>query len=207
MTAAYKSSVFLNIPLDNRYKRLREAIVFAIYECGFIARCALEDEDTAEVRISKIYRLMSESKYGIHDVSRTSLDGEYRLPRFNMPLELGIFLGAKYFGQKRHKSKRALVLDLDRYRYHIFCSDIAGQDIRCHENQTALAIHAVRNWLRNAPDSKGVMLPGAQRICDRYAVFRKKLPKMCSVLSLDKRKLEFNDYAYLVAGWLRSNPK
>lgn len=207
MAVAYKNSVFLNIPLDNRYKRLREAIVFAIYDCGFIARCALEDEDTAEVRINKIYRLMSESKYGVHDISRTSLDQEYRLPRFNMPLELGIFLGARFFGQNKHKLKRALVLDFDSYRYHIFCSDIAGQDIRSHENKVTLAIHSVRNWLRNAPDTKGVMFPGAQRICDRYETFRKQLPKMCRVLALDRSNLEFNDYAHLVAGWLRANPR
>jgi hypothetical protein len=205
--AAYNSCVFLNVPLDKRYRRtLLRALVFAIYDCGFVARCALEDEDTGEVRINKIYKLMSESKYGIHDISRTSLDREYRLPRFNMPLELGIFLGARYFGQGKHTAKRLLVLDLDRYRYHIFCSDIAGQDIRSHENQVALAIHSVRNWLRNAPDRKGSMFPGATRICDRYTRFQKQLPKLCATFSLDKNNLEFNDYATLVAGWLKANP-
>jgi len=31
---AYKNSVFLNVPLDRRYKRLFEAAVLAIYNCG-----------------------------------------------------------------------------------------------------------------------------------------------------------------------------
>jgi hypothetical protein len=207
MVLAYKDCVFLNIPLDGRYKKLREAIVFAIYDCGFVVRCALEDEDTSEIRISKIYRLMAESKYGIHDISRTSLDSRFRLPRFNMPLELGIFLGAKQFGNKRHNSKRALVLDIDRYRYQIFCSDIAGQDIRFHENKVNLAITVVRNWLRNAPDTRGMMFPGAKRIVERYTTFRRELPSLCRGLSLDISNLEFNDYSRLVVGWLALNPK
>jgi len=206
-TAAYKNSVFLNIPFDRRYRRLLHAIVFAIYDCGFVARCALEDEDTGEVRIHKIYRLIAGSKYGIHDISRTSLDSQHRLPRFNMPLELGIFLGAKQFGQGRNTSKKTLVFDCDRYRYQIFCSDIAGQDIRCHNNEVNLAIHSVRNWLRHAPDIKEIAFPGANQICERYAKFQKDLPKMCRAWSVDKKNLEFNDYATLVASWLVNHPR
>ncbi len=49
------------------------------------------------------------------------------LPRFNMPLELGIFLGAKRFGSQKQKQKNGLILDREKYRYQSFCSDIAGQ--------------------------------------------------------------------------------
>lgn len=206
MAIAYKNSVFLNIPLDRKYRPLLRAIVFAVYDCGFVARCALEDEDTGEVRIDKIYRLIAASKYGIHDISRTTLDSRNRLPRFNMPLELGIFLGARHFGQKRHALKRALVLDADQYRYRRFCSDISGQDIRSHQNSTALAIRSVRNWLRNTPDTKGVVFPSAERICERYAVFEQQLPRICKGFALTEPTLEFNDYTTLVVGWLRANP-
>ena len=206
-TAAYKKSVFLNVPLDRRYRPLLHAIVFAVHDCGFVARCALEDEDTGEVRIHEIYRLMSESKYGIHDISRTSLDSKNRLPRFNMPLELGIFLGAKQFGGVKHNSKRILVLDLDSYRYQIFCSDIAGQDIRFHSNSVVDAIHSVRNWLRNAPDKKGIAFPAARQISQRYESFQRDLPTLCSVWSFDRTDLEFNDYVAVVSGWLKTHPR
>ena len=46
-----------------------------------------------------------------------------------MPLELGIFLGAKRFGRAEQKGKVCLILDTERYRYQQFMSDIAGQDI------------------------------------------------------------------------------
>ena len=82
------------------------AIVFAVHDCGFMARCALEEEDTSQVRIDKIYAIIADCRYGIHDISRTELDEVSGLPRFNMPLELGIFLGAKKFGVKEQKKKK-----------------------------------------------------------------------------------------------------
>jgi hypothetical protein len=88
---AYTNSVFLNVPFDKTYKPLFDAAVFAIYDCGFVARCAREDEDSSRIRVEKIYDLIAESKYGIHDISRVTLDSKYGLPRFNMPLELGMF--------------------------------------------------------------------------------------------------------------------
>ena len=42
--------------------------------------------------------IIKASRFGIHDVSRTESDKASALPRFNMPLELGFFLGARAFG-------------------------------------------------------------------------------------------------------------
>ena len=63
--------------------------------------------------MDKLYNLISECRYGIHDLSGTELDPEHGLPRFNMPLELGIFLGAKRYGATP-QLKRVLILDVDR---------------------------------------------------------------------------------------------
>jgi len=48
--------------------------------------------------VDKLYGLIEACRYGIHDLSRTELDKSHQLPRFNMPLELGIFLGARRYG-------------------------------------------------------------------------------------------------------------
>jgi hypothetical protein len=204
---AYKDSVFLNVPFDRSYKPLLEAAVFAIYDCGFVARCALEDDDSSRIRVDKIFDLISESKYGIHDISRVTLDHSHRLPRFNMPLELGLWLGARRFGGNRNKQKRALVLDRVPYRYQIFCSDIAGQDPKAHNNDAATLIRRIRNWLRNSPDYKQVAFPGADTMVNRYFRFRGQLPALCKDQGLNPKALEFNDYATLVVGWLIVNPK
>ena len=105
----YNDNVFINCPFDLVYKPLRDAMVFAIYDCGFIARCALEEDDSSEVRIDTIYNIIANCRYGIHDISRTE-DKSSKLPRFNMPLELGIFLGAKKFGIEEQKRKKCLIL-------------------------------------------------------------------------------------------------
>lgn len=123
-----------------------------------------------------------------------------------MPLELGVWLGAKRYGGPKDKQKRALVLDRLDYRYQVFCSDIAGQDPRSHNNDTSLIIRRIRNWLRNSPDYKNVRFPSAEKMISRYAQFRIDLPALSSAQSLNHRTLEFNDYSILVAGWLKVNP-
>lgn len=197
----YDESVFVNCPFDTDYGALLDAIVFAVHDCGFVARCALELQDTGAVRISRLLALIGECRFGIHDISRTELDPVNGLPRFNMPLELGLFLGAKNFGVARQRSKVCLVLDTERYRYQKFCSDIAGQDPAAHGGDPAEAIIAVRNWLRpHAPAA----IPGGQRIVERYARFRTDLPAMIEEARLDPPPLPFPDYAALVAAWLEA---
>ncbi|MES2163913.1 MAG: hypothetical protein V4476_22365 [Pseudomonadota bacterium] len=70
----YNNNVFINCPFDDDYKELQNAMVFAIYDCGFVPRCALEENDAGDVRFDKIRRLIELSRYGIHDISRTELD-------------------------------------------------------------------------------------------------------------------------------------
>lgn len=82
----FKINVFINCPFDPEYKPLFEAIVFTVQIAGFRPRCAREASNAGQVRIDKILEIISECKYGIHDISRT----EPLPPRFNMPLELGL---------------------------------------------------------------------------------------------------------------------
>src|SRR4030095_9824503 len=120
-------SVFINCPFDSRYQPIFEAIVFCVAACGFVPRCALELTDAGEVRIENIYRLIDECHHGIHDISRTEVRGQpYGLPRFNMPLELGIFLRAKRFG-KYSAQKRVLILDREPYATDVSSRTLAGR--------------------------------------------------------------------------------
>jgi hypothetical protein len=124
--------VFINCPFDAEYKPLFEAICFTVSACGFTPRCALEEIDSGDTRIGKISRIIAGCALGIHDISRTESSGATGLPRFNMPFELGLFLGCKFFGGKAQRGKRTLVLDIEPYRYQRFLSDISGQDIEAH---------------------------------------------------------------------------
>jgi hypothetical protein len=97
--------VFINCPFDHQYQKKFRAIVFTPVYCGFEPRGALEVSDASQNRLDKIMKIMAECHYSIHDISRTQLSEG--LPRFNMPFELGIFVGAKKFGGRKHSKKPA----------------------------------------------------------------------------------------------------
>ena len=200
----YDESVFLNCPLDNEYAPLFRALVFAVQDCGFAARSALESGDCGEVRIVKIARIIGGCRLGIHDLSRTEPDRALGLPRFNMPLELGLFLGARAFGGARHREKQCLVLDREPYRYRGFCSDIAGQDVRAHDDHPEALIRAVRSLLVTAREGPG-LLPGPQAMFDRFCSFLRDLPTVCARCRLDPWDLQFVELRTLVEEWVEEN--
>ena len=192
-------NVFINCPFDEEYKPIFDAIVFAVFDCGFRARCSLE-EDTGEVRIEKILRIIQDCRYGLHDISRTELCLVNGLPRFNMPFELGLFIGAKKYGDDEQSKKKYTVFDRERYRFQMFISDIAGQDIKNHENDPEQAMRSVRSWL--ASSSKRTTVPTFNTIRDHYRQFRIELPDICHSVNHDLEDLSFNDYAILLTEWL-----
>jgi hypothetical protein len=205
MSKRYKDSVFINCPFDILYRPMMRALMFAVYDCGFIARSALEEDDGGEVRYSKILRIIGECKYGIHDISRVELDRRTKLPRFNMPLELGLFLGAKGFGDTHHACKSCLVLDSEPYRYRTFCSDIAGQEVRSHGGSHRKAIAAVRDWLSDSAQQSGILIPSGSIIAKRFERFERALPVWCQRQGLVPTELTFRDQRVLVEQWLRGN--
>jgi hypothetical protein len=196
----YGRQVFLNVPFDNQYKKLLRALVFAVHRCGLVARTAQEKDDSGQVRLDKIFEIVRDCQFGIHDLSRTTLDAGSRLPRFNMPLELGIFLGATRFGNDRDRKKACLILDRDQYRFQVFCSDIAGQDIRAHSNEVSHALKAVRNWLQTHLPASAA-LPGPSSIMNDYLEFQHRLPGMCRDAQLRQSDMTFLDYRQLVSVW------
>ena len=122
-----------------------------------------------------------------------------------MPLELGIFLGAKKFGIEEQKRKKCLVLDTEQYRYQQFISDIAGQDIQAHNNSSKEVITKVRNWLRTA--SRRETIPSGSIIWRRYQDFRRDLPQTAQEYQLTVEDLIFNDYTWVITQWLKNKAK
>ncbi len=198
----YSDSVFINCPFDSQYSPLLNTIIFTVFDCGFVPRCALEESDSGVIRIDKLFRLIKSSKFAIHDISRTELNSRNALPRFNMSFELGIFLGAKEYGDSAQRKKICLVIDKHRHQYQKSISDISGQDIKAHNDNPKKIMKAVRDWL-NCHHKSSLPLPGAEAIWQRYAVFQAELPQMCRALRLKLRSLTYVDYIFLVSEWLR----
>jgi hypothetical protein len=198
--ASFARDVFINCPFDPAYKVMFRAIVFAITRSGFRARCALEVDDASQNRWASISDIVDQCRYGVHDISRTEPDGDPPLPRFNMPLELGLFLGAKRFGGAVQKRKRCLVMDTERYRYQRFISDLAGQDIHAHGNDPATCIEAVATWLRVQSRSKTV--PGGRAMAREFERFEAQLPGLCLGLQLDVDEMTFRDLTSLASEYI-----
>ena len=202
----YQRQVFINCPFDRNYLPMLRAIVFVLKACDYVPRCALEADSATEVRVEKILRIIRECGLSIHDISRTQPDRKSKLPRFNMPFELGLFLGAAKLGGAQQKKKGALILDVEPYRYQKFLSDIAGQDIRAHGNDPRLAIGAVRNWL-NTHSQGHQVLPGKAALATHYLRFQKQLPVMLKDLQLKESEVSFVDWSKLIGIWLEAVAK
>jgi hypothetical protein len=200
---SYNKSVFINCPIDAKYAPLFRAVVFAVLRCDHHVRCAVEEDDASEVRLTKILRMIAECRLAIHDLSRTEVSARSRLPRFNMPFELGLFLAAKHFGRDEHDRKVCLVFERNKHSYEAFISDIKGQDVVAHENDPRTMMICVRNWL--ASNSRRTQLKGGHAIWNEYVEFKNWLPGQCRRVQLKKSELTFGDYANLVYQWIETH--
>jgi len=197
--------VFLNCPFDEDYLPVLRAIVFAVQASGFEVRSALEEDNSAEERFCRICDIIADCRLGIHDLSRVQQDPTTGAPRFNMPLELGLFLGARQFGCGDQKTKQCLVLDAESFRYRNSCSDIAGRDIKVHGNKPQEAIKQIRNWLNTINNT--ATLPGANYLTQEYERFLRDLPVLCESRQLAEDDLTYLDFLNMAKCWIAERKK
>ena len=177
-------------------------MVFTIILSGFHPRCALDATDGAEVRMGKIARMIGECDWCIHDLSRVELAAN-GVPRFNMPMELGVHMGARLFGTGHQRRKRALILDSQAHRYDASLSDISGQDIETHANNPDEAIRAVRNWLSEHRPRTAAPLPGVDAMQGDHELFRIEVGELLAARRLDPLpRLTHSDFLFAVRDWV-----
>lgn len=163
----FNRNVFINCPFDDEYLPLLRPLLFTIFYLGLNPRIALESLDSGRPRIDKIVKLITESRYAIHDLSRLQAReaGEYF--RLNMPFELGIDVGCRLF-RKGCRLKKCLILETERYRYQAAISDLSSSDIAVHKNDPQLLVTTVRNWLNNQAN---LGAPGPSRVWGAFLDF------------------------------------
>jgi len=194
--AEYSQKIFINCPFDEAYQEMFDAMLFTVFECGFTPVSAKDIKDSSQNRLEKIFNMIEECQYSINDISRVELNNE-KLPRFNMPLELGIFLGAKRYG-KEHKNKKALIVDSEKFRYPKFISDISGQDIEEHKNDSIILIKVIRNWIKSQINYS---IPGAKEIQKQYKKFEDLKPTLMADMKLDLEDVTHSDYLEMLRIW------
>ena len=200
---AYDRGVFINCPFDAAYRPMFDAIVFAVIACDLTPHSALEIDDASQTRLDKIETIIGECRWSIHDISRVELN-EHGLPRFNMPFELGLFFGAKRFGDPSQRRKSCLVLDTEEFRFQKFISDISGQDVTTHGGDVGSAIRAVRRWISTSLRSNDRLIPGGAAIARLFADFQVALPGLCQEARIEEDELTFVDHVHIATAWLRT---
>ncbi|HMO04831.1 MAG TPA: hypothetical protein PKC67_04950 [Kiritimatiellia bacterium] len=119
-----------------------------------------------------------------------------------MPLELGIFLAAKYYGREEHDRKRCIIFEAKAHTYEKFISDIKGQDISAHNNSPEKIVKMIRDWL--ATCSPKATIIGGNAVWRDYGLFSTWLPKQCRKKRLTLSTLIFGDYINLIYEWIES---
>lgn len=198
---SFEKNVFINCPFDEEYKLLLKPIIFTIIRCGLQPKIS-ESEDSGETRLRRIEKLIEESKYSIHDLSRmrASLKGE--IARFNMPFELGLDFGCKRFRGGPQTDKKSLILDIGRYRYQKAISDISGNDIAFHNFNPVNATREVRNWLKKLNHS--LKLPSANKIWIDYNEFSASFLEIIREHQFSKedvKRMPWSEYTTYIFEW------
>jgi hypothetical protein len=117
---------------------------------------------------------------------------------------LGLHLGARLLGEKKHRHKRALILDTERHRYDAAISDISGQDIEAHRNDLDEAIRCVRNWLSEHRARNAQPLPGAAALQVDYRAFQAEVRALLAPRRLDPDDLTHSDFLFAVHDWIET---
>ncbi len=202
----FETNVFVNCPFDKEYNSLLRALAFTILYLDLEPKIAQTFSSSA-IRINQIKQHIRNSKYSIHDISRSKPLKQDELPRFNMPYELGLDIGCNEYGGKKFSQKKALILESERYHYHKVLSDISGQDIEHHNDDPKTLILKVRNWF--SANKTKLIIPGASEIWLAYNQYKADLITNLSATysATDIAEMPIGDYIKFNRGWIATFKK
>jgi hypothetical protein len=122
-------SVFLNIPYDDRFRRLYLAYITGLVHLDLKPRATIGIPG-GQNRLDKILDLIRSCRYSIHDLSRVQLDRTPPVtPRFNMPFELGLTVASAKLDSSPHDW---FVFETVHRRVSKSLSDLSGTDPNIH---------------------------------------------------------------------------
>ncbi len=130
--------VFLNVPYDDKFRRLFLAYIVGLTHLGLTPRATFEIQ-RGRNRSDKILALIRSCKYSIHDLSRVELDRAHpRTPRFNMPFELGLSFVVAKLDPKFNEDTNPhvwFVFESVHRRVSKSLSDLSGTDPNIHDGR------------------------------------------------------------------------
>ena len=164
------AKVFLNIPYDSEFQELYLAYIAGLSAFGHVPRATLEIPSGTR-RLDRIFALIQDCDFSVHDLSRVELDDRRpRVPRFNMPFELGLSLAWQRTGKEQHAW---FVFEAKERRLAKSLSDLNGTDPFIHRgNATGVFRELCNAFLR---PGRQPTVPEMRKI---YLNLRESVPKI-----------------------------
>jgi hypothetical protein len=156
----------LNIPYDAGFEDLFLAYIVGLTQLGLVMNVALAVPNQG--RLETIIELIEKSDFSIHDLSRVEL--AHGLPRFNMPVELGLALYRSRITRGKH---RIFLFDRKPYQAQRSASDVNGIDPQIHNGTVRGLMSGLRNILRQPGDVTTV-----PEMLASYRAVQLKLPEL-----------------------------
>jgi hypothetical protein len=162
------NAVFVNIPYDERFRRLYLAYIVGLTHLGLEPRATLGISGT-ERRLDRILALIQSCRYSIHDLSRVQLDRTPPCtPRFNMPFELGLTVTWAKLNPAQHSW---FVFEARPRRVQKSLSDLDGSDPNIHDG----TVEGVMREICNAFVRSRAARPAVPEIMRTYRGLSSKL--------------------------------
>lgn len=202
----FENNVFINCPFDDEYLPLLRPLLFTIIYLELNPLIASAQLDSAKPRIEKIFSLIKNSRYSVHDLSRLKSRKRGEFYRLNMPFELGVDVGCRFKGGK-WRNKKCLILEAEKYRYQVALSDLSNSDIVVHRNEPEQVTIEIRNWLNNVAQ---LQAPGPAKV---WGAFNDFMADNYDALTArgysneDIERLPVNELIHSMQGWVQQNPK
>lgn len=166
------NTVFLNVPYDEKFRRLYLAYITGLVHLGLQPRVTLEIPG-ARNRLEKIIDLVRSCRYSIHDLSWVKLDGPCPFtPRFNMPFELGLALAIERVVPERRDS---FVFEARKHRLAKSLSDVSGIDPHIHARSVGGVMRELCNAFARRSSARSFTVPQMMRT---YRAVVRALPEI-----------------------------
>jgi hypothetical protein len=159
-------SVFLNIPCETAFEDLYLAYFVDLTRVGLRISATLAVPNQG--RLDAIIDLIEQSDFSAHDLSPIELS--HGIPRFNMPVELGLALYRSRITRGRH---RVFIFESRRYRAQRSASDIIGIAPQIHCGTPRGLMSGLCNIFRQSGDVNTV-----PEMLASYPAVRHKLPEL-----------------------------
>lgn len=187
------ADVFLNIPFADSHEFLYVSLVAGLVALRLNPRCVLEIPPQ-QSRLQRLYQLIASCPYSIHDLSYVRLSrAGHRVPRFNMPFELGIAVAVALTseGAEAHQFR---IFEARPYRVQQSLSDVLGHDPYIHRGCADGVLESLLDVFSDLPEAPELV--EMRRLCRDLRRFRKErlgnnvfTPRAFSNLVVAARKL------------------